>query len=91
MNPLVRMDRWREGRAEAGWTTIEVRDGEKGPLTVEVLKRRVRARTSSGGTGPEELLFIMRERQSDGTIKHDYYLSNAAHWSCPSSVERPGS
>ena len=44
---------------------------------VEVVKRRVQARTETGGTGPEELLFITRERQADGTFKHDYYLSNA--------------
>jgi SRSO17 transposase len=29
------------------------------------------------GTGPDEVLFITRERQADGTFKHDYYLSNA--------------
>jgi hypothetical protein len=42
------------------------------------VKRRVQARTPTGGTGPEELLFITRERQADGKFKHDYYLSNAA-------------
>ena len=30
---------------------------------VEVVKRRVRARTETGGEGPEELLFITRELQ----------------------------
>jgi hypothetical protein len=54
-----------------------VRGGEKGPLVVEVVKRRVRARTETGGTGPEELLFVTREAQSNGKFKHDYYLSNA--------------
>ena len=37
----------------------------------------MRARTPTNGTGPEELLFITRERQHDGTFKHDYYLSDA--------------
>jgi SRSO17 transposase len=78
MIPFLRVDRWRAALAESAWTTIEVRDGEKGPLTVEVVKRRVQARTPTGGTGPEELLFVTRERQADGTFKHDYYLSNAA-------------
>ena len=55
-----------------------MRDGEKGPLVVEVVKRRVQARTETGGTGPDELLFVTREAQSDGKFKHDYYLSNAA-------------
>jgi hypothetical protein len=54
-----------------------VRDGEKGPLVIEVVKRRVRARTGTGGTGPDELLFLTRERQSGNTYKLDYYLSNA--------------
>jgi SRSO17 transposase len=76
-NPFVRVDHWCGALPESAWTTIEVRDGEKGPLTVEVVKRRIQARTPTGGTGPEELLFLMRERQSDGTFKHDYYLSNA--------------
>ena len=78
MNPFVRVDRWCGRLPETAWTTIEVRDGEKGPLMVDVVKCRVRARTPTGGTGPEELLFVTRERQSDGTFKHDYYLSNAA-------------
>ena len=76
-NPFVRVDRWCAALPESAWTTIEVRDGEKGPLTVDVVKCRVQARTPTGGTGPEELLFITRERQADGTFKHDYYLSNA--------------
>jgi SRSO17 transposase len=76
-NPFMRMDRWRGALPESAWTTIEVRDGEKGPLVVDVVKRRVRARTPTNGTGPEELLLITRERQHDGTFKHDYYLSNA--------------
>lgn len=78
MNPFVRVDRWCGALADTAWETVEVRDGEKGPLRVEVIKRRVQARTPTGGTGPEELLFISRERQTDGTYKHDYYLSNAS-------------
>jgi SRSO17 transposase len=77
MNAFVRVDCWCAALPDSAWTTIEVRDGEKGPLRVDVVKRRVQARTPTGGTGPEELLFIVRERQADGTFKHDYYLSNA--------------
>ena len=75
--PFQRVDSWATALPEDAWTSIEVRDGEKGPLVVEAVKRRVQARTPTAGTGPEELLFITRERQSDGTFKHDYYLSNA--------------
>jgi SRSO17 transposase len=76
-SPFLRLDRWRVALPEDAWTRIEVRDGEKGPLVVEVVKRRVQARTETGGTGPAELLFVTREVQSDGPLKHDYYLSNA--------------
>jgi len=75
--PFARLDHWRAALPEGAWTRVEVRDGEKGPLVIEAVKRRVAARTPTGGTGPEELLLVTRERQADGTFKHDYYLSNA--------------
>jgi SRSO17 transposase len=77
MSPFLRLDRWCAALPEDSWTRIDVRDGEKGPLVIEVVKRRVQARTETGGTGPEELLFVARERQADSTFKHDYYVSNA--------------
>jgi SRSO17 transposase len=75
--PWTRVDRWVAAVPASAWTRIDVRDGAKGPLVIEVLKRRVQPRTETGGTGPEELLFLTRERQSDKTYKHDSYLSNA--------------
>jgi SRSO17 transposase len=77
MSPFLRLDRWLAALPKDAWTRIDVRDGEKGPLVVEVVRRRVQARTETGGTGPQELLFVTRESQADGTFKHDYYLSNA--------------
>ena len=44
---------------------------------IEAVKCRVQARTERRGTGPEEMLFVTRERQADNTFKLDYYLSNA--------------
>jgi SRSO17 transposase len=76
-SPFLRLDRWRAALPERAWTRIDVRDGEKGPLVVEVAKRRVQARTETGGTGSEELLFVTRESQPGGKFKHDYYLSDA--------------
>jgi SRSO17 transposase len=76
-SPWTRVDKWCQALPESRWTTIDVRDGQKEPLIVEAVSCRVRGRTETGGTGPEEVLFITRERQSDGTFKHDYYLSNA--------------
>jgi SRSO17 transposase len=76
--PFARLDRWCGALPEDAWTRIEVRDGEKGPLVIDAVKRRIEARTETGGTGPEELLFATRERQAGNTYKHDYYFSNAA-------------
>jgi SRSO17 transposase len=76
-NPFIRVDKWCEKLSEDAWTRIDVRDGEKGPLVIEAVKRRVQARTDTGGTGPDEVLFVTRERQADNIYKHDYYLSNA--------------
>jgi len=56
---------------------VNVRDGARGPLVVEAVKTRVQAKTDRRRNGPEETLVILREMQDDGTVKHDYYLSNA--------------
>jgi SRSO17 transposase len=77
-HPFLRSDGWAAAVPEGEWARIEVRDGEKGPLVIEAVKRRVQARTETGGTGPEETLLVTRERQADGKYKHDYYLSNCA-------------
>jgi SRSO17 transposase len=74
--PFQGVDRLCSQLSEEAWTRIEVRDGEKGPLVIEAAKRRVQARTEKRGTGPEELLFVTRERQEDNTFKIDYHLSN---------------
>jgi hypothetical protein len=76
-HPFIRVDDWCAKLPEDAWTTIDVRDGEKGPLVIEAVKRRVQARTQTGGTGPDEVLFLTRERQADNAYKLDYYLSNA--------------
>ena len=88
MNPFLRLDRWRAALPESAWARIDVRDGEKGPLVIEGVKRRVQARTETGGTGAEELTFVTRERQGDETFKHDYYLSNADPGAPPAELAR---
>jgi SRSO17 transposase len=75
-SPWVRVDRWCQPLPKSAWTKVDVRDGEKGPLVVEAAKVRVRAKTAPGD-GFDETLVVIRERQADGTMKHDYYLSNA--------------
>jgi len=76
--PYLRADRWCEALPENAWTTVDVRDGAKGPLVVQAVKRRVQAKSDRRRNGPEEMLVVVREEQSDGTMKHDYHLSNGA-------------
>ncbi|MEO6811209.1 MAG: IS701 family transposase [Isosphaeraceae bacterium] len=76
MTPFANGNQWCAALPADAWTMIEVRDGEKGPLRLDVVKRRVQARTPTGGTSPEEMLFVTREAQSDGKFKHDYSLSS---------------
>jgi SRSO17 transposase len=57
-------------------TLIQVRDGEKGPLTTQVAWTLVQAKTEGKVSRVAESLLVFREEQSDGTFKHDYLLSN---------------
>jgi SRSO17 transposase len=74
--PFEQVREWVKARPEEAWTRIEVRPGEKGPIVAECTKRRVQARTEKHRVGPEEVLFVTRERAGE-TVKHDYYVSNA--------------
>jgi SRSO17 transposase len=74
--PYVQASKWAAGQPQKAWTSIDVRDGEKGPIVVQVLKRRVQTKLRKRN-GPEETLVAFREVQGDGSIKHDYALSNA--------------
>ncbi len=74
--PFEQVREWVKARPRKAWTRIEVRPGERGPITVECMKRRVQARTEDRRVGPEEILFVTRERAGE-KVKHDYYVSNA--------------
>ncbi len=76
--PFQRVDKCRDSSSCELWTQINIRDGEKGPLVLEVVKRRVVARTERGwGDYPEELLIVTRSPDRSGKVQYDYYLSNA--------------
>jgi SRSO17 transposase len=75
--PFTRVDRWCAVVPEDAWQTIAVRDGEKGPLLTQALRRLVQARTERKASDVAEFLVVFRERQEDGTWKHDYLLSSA--------------
>jgi SRSO17 transposase len=76
--PFQRVDRWRDALKDKAWTKIDVRDGEKGPLVIEIVTCRVIARTERSFHDPvEELLVVTRSADDRGKVKYDYYLSNA--------------
>ena len=76
--PFQRADNWRASLPPNAWTRIDVRDGEKGPLVMEIAKTPVVARTeNSRAIAQDELLVVTRVLDEDKEIKHDYYLSNA--------------
>jgi SRSO17 transposase len=71
--PFVRADAWAAGQPESRWERITVRDGEKGPLVVDAMTARVRAK-QEGRIGPEERLVVIRPV---GESRIDYALTNA--------------
>ena len=86
--PWQSVEAWSQSREEEAWQRINVRDGSKGPLVVEALKRRVQSRTHRRQPGVEELLVVIRyrDRDQEHVVKVDYYLSNAVPetplWEC---------
>jgi SRSO17 transposase len=70
---------WGQSLADEAWQRIDVRDGSKGPLVVEAVKRRVVSRTHRRQQGDEETLVVIRSRDRDQqqVVQVDYYLSNA--------------
>jgi SRSO17 transposase len=71
--PFRRADAWAASQPESRWERIEVRSGEKGPLWVDAMMVRVRAK-QEGRIGPEERLIVIRPV---GESRIDYALSNA--------------
>lgn len=78
--PWVRVDQWLAKQPATAWSRIDVRDGAKGPLIVESLKRRVAARTDKHQQAPDEVLIVIRykDRDDQRVVKTDYYFSNAS-------------
>jgi SRSO17 transposase len=71
--PFRRADAWAAAQPESRWERIEVRPGEKGPLLVDAMTVRVRAKRDRR-VGPEERLVVIRPV---GESRVDYALTNA--------------
>src|SRR5713101_2573442 len=77
--PWQGVDTWATSLDDDAWRPVDVRDGAKGPLVVDVVKRRVVSRTPRRQQGHEEMLVVMRDRDRDNqqVVQVDYSLSNA--------------
>jgi SRSO17 transposase len=56
---------WRKALHADVWTRLTVRDGEKGPIEIEMIKRRVQTRLERKRTGPPEWLVVTRRPLAD--------------------------
>lgn len=77
--PWQRVEPWSQALSADAWRRVDVRDGSKGPLVVDVVKRRVVSRTHRRQQGHEEMVVVMRYRDRDNqqVVQGDYSLSNA--------------
>jgi len=61
---------WRQVLAPEAWAHVTVRDGEKGPVAIEMVTRRVQTRLERKCTGPDEWLVVTRCPLADrGTVE----------------------
>jgi len=58
--PWHSVSAWRQALDPDGWTRLTVRDGEKGPVEIEMVTRRVQTRLARKRTGPHEWLVVTR-------------------------------
>src|SRR5262249_22038484 len=94
---------WRQGLDADAWTSLTVREGEKGPVVIEMVKRRVQTRIERKRTGPEEWLVVTRRpltddrtleprtsrdaTDQDARYRYHYYLSPT--WVSEAELEEP--
>ena len=63
--PWQSVTQWRQGLDAEAWTHLQVRDGEKGPVEIEIVRRRVQTRMERKRPGPEEWLVVTRRPLTD--------------------------
>ena len=89
--PWQSVTAWRQALPGDPWTHLTVRDGEKGPVEIELVRRRVQTRMERKRTGPEEWLVVTRQpllddrpwgprasrdaTDQDAHYRYHYYLS----------------
>jgi SRSO17 transposase len=75
--PFERVDRWRDALSDDAWKRMNVRDGDKGPLEVEVATCRVRTKINQRVMKHDETLIVIRCLDEESVTKYDFYFSNA--------------
>lgn len=78
--PWQGVSKWAAAQPATGWIEVDVRDGSKGPIIVEMLKTRVKTRNDKRQESPDDEVLVViryRDRDAQGVNKIDYYLSNA--------------
>jgi len=63
--PWQSVTAWRKSLPPHAWRRLTVRDGEKGPVEIEMVRRRVQTRVERKRTGPEEWVVVTRRPLSD--------------------------
>lgn len=78
--PWQRLDHWIAAVPPERWKPLEVRDGSKGPLQVEIIKCPVVARTPQRQEGHREVAVVIRYRDRDQqeVVQIDFYLCHAS-------------
>ena len=64
-DPWQSITAWRQSLDPTAWRRFTVRDGEKGPVAIEMVKRPVQTRMERKRTGPEEWLVVTRRPLTD--------------------------
>ena len=59
---------WRQALEPEVWTRLTVRDDEKGPVELELVRRRVQTRRERKRTGPQEWLVVTRHPLTDSRM-----------------------
>jgi SRSO17 transposase len=63
--PWQSVTQWRQALPGDAWTHLTVRDGEKGPVEMAMVRRRVQTRLERKRPGPEEWLVVTRRPLTD--------------------------
>lgn len=85
----IQISKWVAAQTEDKWIKIDVRDTEKGPLIIELIKCQVETgHRSKAGIAMEMAIAIRYIDRDQSVIKQDYYLSNAGPTTTESEYAR---